>query len=222
VLGNLPCHGPGQGDDAPLGSRVGGAAPGPAAPLTHHRSGWSLGTCLRSATWCTWRVSREKHTNNGACFSSATSPGVYLRVKGAAGARKPLINGVLARRFSCQRRISRVIWPRLVAAGATQVGQQYAAITPFTPEVVKALEYRADVRIALADVCTGFEFDAGAGVQKYFYLRNGFQPCFVYVDHHPWDDQPTYRCTPKIPSGSSQVGQGYTLTHAGHRAIVDN
>jgi hypothetical protein len=24
-------------------------------------------------------------------------------------------------------------------------------------------------------------------------LRNGCEPCFVHVDHHPCDDQPTHR-----------------------------
>ena len=45
--------------------------------------------------------------------NSATSAGVYLREKGAAGAHGRLFKGTGARRFSFQRMISPVICARL-------------------------------------------------------------------------------------------------------------
>jgi len=47
--------------------------------------------------------------------------------------------------------------------------------------------------IAVAVVPVRYKLDLFAGAEKLFDLLNRAQPCFVHVDHHPCDDQPTYQ-----------------------------
>lgn len=46
-----------------------------------------------------------------------------------------------------------------VAAAVAQVGQKNAALAFVAPGLVNALEYRADVRVALEITCIGLELD---------------------------------------------------------------
>ena len=112
-----------------------------------------------------------------------------------------------------------------VAAGVPQVSQQYASLALGLPGVVKALEHAADVLITLDIVPVRREFDLRTGAEKLLDLFNRTKPCFVHVDHHPCDDQPTSSIRPQILrfrliprwkysscSGSYHIGQGSVLT----------
>ena len=77
------------------------------------------------------------------------------------------------------------------AGGALQIHSQHTTLSFAPLGKVEALEYPTDVFIAVAVVPVRCKRDLLAGAEKLFDLLNRAQPCFVHVDHHPFDDQPT-------------------------------
>ncbi|MFZ4538172.1 hypothetical protein, partial [Propionivibrio sp.] len=74
--------------------------------------------------------------------------------------------------------------------------------------------YKADVFIAVAVVPVRCKRDLLAGAEKLFDLLNRAQPCFVHVDHHPCDDQPTYQFRLKIIASGSLLDGNTALVQA--------
>jgi hypothetical protein len=90
-----------------------------------------------------------------------------------------------------------------VAAGVLQVPQQHTTLALLATGVVKACEDATDVPIPLAIVVCRRELNRAAGAEKLLDLLDRRQPCFVHVDHHPCDDQPTPHFSRNFfPSGS--------------------
>ena len=86
-----------------------------------------------------------------------------------------------------------------VAAGDLQILQQNTFLSLALSGVVKALEHAANVLVALAVVTRLCELNLGAAIEKLLDLFNCTKPCFVHVDHHPCNDQPTSLNRPQIP-----------------------
>jgi hypothetical protein len=105
-----------------------------------------------------------------------------------------------------------------VATGVLQVPQQYTTLALLATGVVKAGEHATDVLIPLAIAACRRKLYRGAGAEKRLDLLDRRQPCFVHVDHHPCDDQPTPHFPPNFySSGSSLVGK--TLLVQAHTTL---
>ena len=101
-----------------------------------------------------------------------------------------------------------------VAAGVLQVPQQHATLALVATGVVKACEDATDVPIPLAIVACRRELNRGAGAEKLLDLLDRRQPCFVHVDHHPCDDQPTPHFTRNFFRSGSFLGGKTPLVQA--------
>ncbi len=162
------------------------------------------------------------HTSSWArsiSTSSSTSAAVYLRAKGAAGARYRLRSGTCATRLTAQRATKRVSCARAIAAGASQVVQHDAALVLAAPRVVKPRQHAADVLVALVVSRTArrrrCERHLGRCSEKFLQLLNRAQPCLVHVDHHPCDDQ----LASDLPSMARPQAHSSLETRASFRLI---
>ncbi len=103
-----------------------------------------------------------------------------------------------------------------------QVPQQHATLALLATGVVKALEDATDMPIPLAIVACRRELNRGAGAEKLLDLLDRRQPCFVHVDHHPCDDQPTPSFTRNFFRPGAFLGGNTILDQALKKQSLSN